>query len=70
MDFMETNRMRRALHPLYSPDLGPSDFFLFGDVKRRLSGCSFDDADDRPSVVEEILDDCEKPTLIRVLLNG
>jgi histone-lysine N-methyltransferase SETMAR len=30
--------MKRALHPPYSPDLAPSDFFLFSCVKRKLMG--------------------------------
>jgi hypothetical protein len=33
MDFMNANRMTRAPDLCYSPDLAPSDFFLFGDVK-------------------------------------
>jgi hypothetical protein len=28
--------MKQTPHPLYSPDLAPSDFFLFGYVKRKL----------------------------------
>jgi hypothetical protein len=55
MDFMDANRMTRVLHPPCSPDLTPSDFFLFGNVKRQLSGCFFDHADDRLTSVEEIL---------------
>jgi hypothetical protein len=33
MDFIDANRMMSALHPPYSPDFAPSDFFLFGDVE-------------------------------------
>ncbi|GFT35474.1 putative DD34D transposase [Trichonephila clavipes] len=29
------------LHPPYTPDLAPSDFFLFSDLKRMLSGLKF-----------------------------
>jgi histone-lysine N-methyltransferase SETMAR len=29
MEFFEANGMRKAPHPAYSPDLAPSDFFLF-----------------------------------------
>ncbi|GFV58095.1 hypothetical protein TNCV_2109231 [Trichonephila clavipes] len=29
------------LHPPYNPDLAPSDFFLFSDLKRRLAGQKF-----------------------------
>ena len=28
-------------HPAYSPDLGPSDFFLFPDLKKDDRGCHF-----------------------------
>jgi hypothetical protein len=30
--------MKQAPHRPYSPALAPSDFFLFGDVKRKLMG--------------------------------
>jgi hypothetical protein len=66
MDFMNANRMTRAPNPPYSPDLAPPDFFLFENVKRQLSGCSFDHADDMFIAVQEILDGFEKHTLIRV----
>jgi histone-lysine N-methyltransferase SETMAR len=32
-------------HPPYSPDLAPSDFHLFGSLKRHLSGERFPDDD-------------------------
>jgi hypothetical protein len=38
-DYVGLNRMKQALHPLYSPDLAPSDVFLFGYVKGKLMGC-------------------------------
>jgi hypothetical protein len=30
-----------VLHPPYSPDLAPADFFLFPKLKTRLKGCHF-----------------------------
>jgi hypothetical protein len=33
-------------HPPYSPDLAPSNFFLFPNVKEILKGRHFDDTDD------------------------
>jgi len=33
-------------HPAYSPDLSPSDFFLFPKTKEILKGRHFDDIDD------------------------
>jgi hypothetical protein len=32
-----------ALHPPFSPDLAPSDFYLFGRVKTALMGVTFED---------------------------
>jgi hypothetical protein len=37
-DHIKRNGRKRAPHPPYSPDLAPSEFFLFGDVKRKLIG--------------------------------
>jgi hypothetical protein len=37
-DFIALNRMKQARPPPDSPDLVPSDFFLFGYVKRKLMG--------------------------------
>jgi histone-lysine N-methyltransferase SETMAR len=34
--FCQENRLEMAFHPPYSPDLAPSDFFLFGYVKHVL----------------------------------
>jgi len=33
-------------HPLYSPDLAPSNFHLFLHLKKHLTGKKFDDDDD------------------------
>jgi histone-lysine N-methyltransferase SETMAR len=65
-DYIDANRMTQALHPRYSPDIAPSNFFLFGNVKRHLSGCCFNDSDGLLTVVQEILDGFHKPTLIKV----
>ncbi|GFN81117.1 histone-lysine N-methyltransferase SETMAR [Plakobranchus ocellatus] len=34
------------LHPAHSPDLAPSDFHLFGPLKRHLGGMAFETEDD------------------------
>jgi hypothetical protein len=39
--FCEENGVRLAPHLPYSPDLAPSDFFLFGYVKKCLEGMVF-----------------------------
>jgi histone-lysine N-methyltransferase SETMAR len=43
IDFMRRNRMKRARHPPFSPDLARSDFYLFGKVKTALQGAIFAD---------------------------
>jgi hypothetical protein len=57
---MEENSMQRAPHPAYSPDLVPSDFYLFGYVKQLLSGCQFADQDSLLQAVSDILVGIEK----------
>jgi histone-lysine N-methyltransferase SETMAR len=41
--FLSSHRMKRAPHPPFSPDLAPSDFYLFGKVKTALNGAEFED---------------------------
>ena len=42
-------------HPSYSPDLAPSDFFLFPEMKRQLKGRRFEDRNEICAVTEEWL---------------
>lgn len=39
-------------HPPYSPDLAPSDYHLFGNLKKHLRGQRFDDDDELTGVAE------------------
>ncbi|UYV79004.1 hypothetical protein LAZ67_17000620, partial [Cordylochernes scorpioides] len=41
-------------HPAYSPDLAPSDYFLFGLLKKELKGKRFDLDEDVQKVVQDI----------------
>jgi len=45
-EFLATNQITVLEHPAYSPDLAPSDFFLFPKIKGILKGRHFDDIDD------------------------
>ncbi|UYV69735.1 hypothetical protein LAZ67_7000528, partial [Cordylochernes scorpioides] len=40
-------------HPAYSPDLAPSDYFLFGLLKKELKGKRFDPDEDVQKVVQD-----------------
>jgi len=45
-EFLATKQITVLEHPAYSPDLAPSDFFLFLKIKEILKGRNFDDIDD------------------------
>jgi hypothetical protein len=44
--FFDENRMKMVLHPPYSLDIAPSDFYLFVHVKGYLASRSFLDAEE------------------------
>jgi hypothetical protein len=58
--------MKRAPHPPYSPDLAPCDFYLFGDIKGRLAGASFEDPDQLLQATDAIFSQLKTTTLERV----
>ena len=41
MDAVERNGYELIPHPVYSPDLAPSDFFLFPNLKKDIRGLPF-----------------------------
>ena len=41
MDTVERNGYELIPYPAYSPDLAPSDFFLFPNLKKGILGCHF-----------------------------
>jgi hypothetical protein len=45
-EFVATKQITLLEHPAYSPDLAPSNFFLFPKIKEILKGRHFDDTDD------------------------
>jgi hypothetical protein len=45
-EFLATKQITVLEHPGYSPDLAPSDFFLFPKIKEISKGRRFDDNDD------------------------
>jgi len=45
-EFLATKQIIVLEHPAYSPDLAPSDFFLFPKIKEILIERHFDDIDD------------------------
>ena len=53
IDVVEQNRYELIPHPAYSPDLAPSDFFLFPNLKKEIPGCHFQSDNDVVTAVEE-----------------
>ena len=52
---LATKQITVLEHPVYSPDLAPSDSFLFPKIKEILKGRHFDDIDDISSDTTAIL---------------
>jgi hypothetical protein len=61
--FCEDNGLRLAPHPPYSPDLAPSDVFLFCDGKERLKGMVFPSYEELLDRIGEVMTDIESETL-------
>jgi histone-lysine N-methyltransferase SETMAR len=64
--FMESHEMIRMPHPPYSPDLAPSDFYLFGLVKGKLGHVDVMEEDDLFEALDEILGSIPGEELLRV----
>jgi transposase len=54
-NFFRHNGLRRLACPPYSPDIAPSDFYLFGKVKDQLIGIFVQDEKELLHEVIEIL---------------
>jgi histone-lysine N-methyltransferase SETMAR len=64
--FCEENGLWLAPHPPYSPDLAPSDFFLFGYVKECLKGMVFPSYEELLDAINEVVTGIELETLTAV----
>ena len=53
MDAVERNGYALIPHPAYSPDLPPSNFFLFPNLKKDIRGCHFRSDEEVVTAVEE-----------------
>ena len=55
MDAIEQNRYELIPHPAYSPDLAPSDFVLFPNLKKDIHGLHFRSDEEVVMAVEEFI---------------
>ena len=53
MDAVKRNGYELIPHPAYSPDLAPSDFFLFPNLKKDIRGLHFRSDKEVATAVEE-----------------
>ena len=53
MLYVEQNGYELIPHRVYSPDLAPSDFFLFPNLKKDIRGCHFRSDEEVVTAVEE-----------------
>ena len=52
MDAVERNKYELIPHPAHSPDLAPSDFFLFPILKKDIRGLYFQSDEEVVTAVE------------------
>jgi histone-lysine N-methyltransferase SETMAR len=62
-------KARRIPQPAYSPDLAPSDFFLFGFLKQKLRGVHLADREGLKSAITQIFAEIDKDMLVSVFLD-
>ncbi|GFW96928.1 histone-lysine N-methyltransferase SETMAR [Trichonephila clavipes] len=65
--FLAEKGMEQIQHPSYSPDLNPSDFYLFSRLKLALKGKRFDDIPDVQRNVTRFLNSLPNEDLLQSL---
>ena len=68
MDAVERNGYELIPHPAYSPDLAPSDYFLFPDLKKYIRGRHFRSNEEVVAAVEEWVGDKDPGFFSSVLM--
>jgi hypothetical protein len=63
LTFCKENRLRLPVHTVYSPDLAPSDFFLFGQINHYPQGIAFRSREELLAAIHEIVGAILQPTL-------
>jgi hypothetical protein len=51
---LETTGATMGLHPVYRPDIAPTDFYLFRNLKEKLKSVAVTDQDSRLDVVTQL----------------
>jgi hypothetical protein len=61
---LRTTKIKQIPQPSYSPDIAPSDFFLFGHLKEKLTEYDFPDRERRKLAITHIFREIGQETLI------
>jgi hypothetical protein len=56
VDELHRLKIFRTPHPLYSPDISPCDFWMFGDFKRKLNDRHLQDPEEILTAFQELRD--------------
>lgn len=66
-NFAQKNGLAFSPHPAFSPDLAPSDFYLFGKVKDAIKGMEFESEEDLLDEVIKVLSQISREELESVM---
>ncbi|KAA6366131.1 MAG: putative Mariner Mos1 transposase [Streblomastix strix] len=65
-EYIQNSIFERVDHPPYSPDLAPSDFWLFGEMKGRMRGRTFETQDQLADFCTEFVEKQDEQKLSSV----
>jgi hypothetical protein len=63
---IQASKAKRLPHPVSSPDLAPSDFFIFGYLKEKLTAFHCTTRDELKSAIITIFNEIDTETLLAV----
>jgi histone-lysine N-methyltransferase SETMAR len=66
--FVSQNHISRVAQPAYSPDLAPSDFWLFGHLKTSLAGRMFDEPGELLDGIRSFLEEV-RPSELQIVFS-
>jgi hypothetical protein len=69
VDYIDRYKFVRVSHPPYSPNLAPTDFYLFGAPKERLAKCYGRTTEELFRNDTEILDPIAEEELFQIFPN-
>lgn len=68
-NYIALKKLTRTPHPPFSPDLAPSNFYLFGKMKDKAKGVHFKDEEELILTIQEKFQKIPKDELLAVF-NG